>query len=126
MKRQKIKSDKINKNVRNVKIPCVDCGRLLNFRIEKDIVLEGDGVIACNIPGAVCDDCINSVLDRVADPPGLTCINLLNPILAQELILNFEFLLPSLQAVGFFLSMFPENDLIYEACEQRLHGEKKQ
>ena len=83
-------------------------------------MLEGDGVIAVNFPGAVCQDCIDSVLDKVEDPPGLVCIKNLSPILAQELILNFTFLLPSSQAVKFFASLFPESGLVDEAYAQRL------
>jgi hypothetical protein len=51
-----LKDDKINKNIRNVKIPCVECGCMLNFRVEDEIVVGGEGRIACNIPGAVCPD----------------------------------------------------------------------
>jgi hypothetical protein len=108
-----LKDDKINKIVRNVKIPCVECGCMLKFLIEDEIVVEGEGRIVCNIPGAVCLDCIDSVLDKVADPPGLVCIKELSPILARELILNFTFLLPSSQAVKFFVSLFPEIGLDY-------------
>ena len=113
MNSKKVKSGKIDKNVRNVKIPCIDCGKLLNFSIENEIVVEGDGVIAVNFPGAVCRDCIDSVLDKVADPPGLVCIKNLSPILAKELMLNFKFLLSPSQAVKFFVSLFPESRLDY-------------
>ena len=50
MKSKLLKDDKINKNVRNVKIPCVECGCMLKFRIENEIIVEGDGRIVCNIP----------------------------------------------------------------------------
>jgi hypothetical protein len=120
MKRNTSKSDKIGKNIRNVKIPCIECGDLLKFRIENDIIVDGDGVIAANIPGAVCPDCIDSVLDNVADPPGLCCIKNLSPILAREIILDFTFMLPPSQAVKFFASLFPENDLVCAAGTQRL------
>ena len=123
MNSKKVKSGKMNKNIRVVKIPCIDCGKLLNFCIEDETVVEGDGVIVANYPGAVCQDCIDSVLDKVADPPGLICLKDLNPTLAQEIILNFEFILPSSEVVVFFVSLFPENDLVYEACERRLHSQ---
>jgi hypothetical protein len=64
MKSQLLKDDKIDRIVRNVKIPCVECGSVLKFRIENEIVVEGEGRIVCNIPGAVCHDCIDSVLIR--------------------------------------------------------------
>lgn len=121
MKSKKVKSGKINKNARNVKVPCVECGFMLKFSIENEIVVSGDGVIAANFPGAVCQDCIDSVLDKVADPPGLICLKDLNPILAQEIILNFEFLLPSSEVAKFFVTLFQENELVYEAAAQRLH-----
>jgi hypothetical protein len=125
MKRQKVKSNKTNKNVRNVKIHCIDCGRILKFIIENGVIVESDGVIACNIPGAICHDCIESVLEKVADPPGLICIKNLDPILAREIIMNFNFLLPPSNAIDLFRSMFPDNDLVYAACEQRLHCDRK-
>ena len=68
-------------------------------------------MIAVNFPGAVCHDCIDSVLDKVEDPPGLVCIKELSPILAREIILNFTFMLPPSQAVKFFVSLFPESGL---------------
>jgi hypothetical protein len=33
-----------------------------------------DSVILINFPGAVCQDCIDSVLNRVPDPPGLMVV----------------------------------------------------
>ena len=104
-------TSKINKNTRNVKIPCIECGCMLKFRIKDDVVVEGDGRIACNVPGAVCPECVESLLDKVADPPGLVCVNELSPILAQELLLNFTFLLTSSEALEFFVSLFPESGL---------------
>jgi hypothetical protein len=85
----------------------------LKFSIKNEIVVEGEGRIVCNIPGAVCPDCIDSVFEKVADPPGLVCIKELSPILARELILNFTFLLSTSQAVKFFVSLFPESGLDY-------------
>ena len=107
MKSEKVKSGKIDKNIRNVQIPCIGCGRLQEFRIENETVVEGEGVIAVNFPGAVCQDCIDSVLDRVADPPGLICFKNLSPILAQELIRGSEFMLPLSDATKFFSTLFP-------------------
>jgi hypothetical protein len=112
MTSQLLKDDKIDKIVRNVKIPCVECGKMLQFHIENDVVIEGEGRIACNIPGAVCPDCIESVLDKVEDPPGLVCIKKLNPIMAKEFLLNFKFLLPLSEVVKFFISLFPESGLV--------------
>jgi hypothetical protein len=113
MTSQLLKNDKIDKIARNVKIPCVECGKMLKFHIENDVVIEGEGRIVCNIPGAVCSDCIELVLDKVEDPPGLVCIKNLNPIMAEEFLLNFKFLLPSFQAADFFISLFPENGSVY-------------
>jgi hypothetical protein len=58
-----------------VKIPCINCERLLDFSIKNDIVTGSEGIIAINFQGAVCPDCVHSILDRVADPPGLICVN---------------------------------------------------
>ena len=98
----------INKNFRIVNIPCINCGCSLRFGIENDVVVEGDGRIICNVPGAVCPDCIESVLDIVADPPGLICFNGLSLTMAQDLLRNFKFLLPPPEAADFFSSLFPE------------------
>jgi hypothetical protein len=111
MKSKKIKYGKIDKNTRIVQIPCIECGRLLNFRIENETVVEGDGVIAVNFPGAVCRDCIDSALSQVSDLPGLICIKEMSPILAKELLRNFSFLLPRSEAIEFFALLFPESGL---------------
>ena len=97
-----------NNNERIVHIPCIQCKRILRFRIRDSIVVEVEGRIACNIPGAVCPDCIESLLDRVADPPGLICIERLSPVLAQGLLESFEFLLPKAEALKFLKKLFPE------------------
>jgi hypothetical protein len=112
MERNTLKSDKIDKNMSDVKIPCVECGKMLKFRIENETVVEGEGIFAMNFPGAVCHDCIESLLGKVADPPGLVCIKSLNPVISQEFLSNFEFILPLPDAVKFFGSLFPENQFI--------------
>jgi hypothetical protein len=113
MRKKRLKSNKKDKTNRDVKIPCVGgCGNLLKFHIENEIVIEGEGVIAMNFPGAVCHDCIESLLSKVADPPGLVCIKSLSPVIAQEFLTNFEFILPLPDAVKFFGSLFPENRFI--------------
>jgi hypothetical protein len=101
----------VNKNTRNVKIPCGECGKMLKFSIRNDVVVEGDGVIAVNFPGAACRDCIDSVLNQVSDPPGLICIKELSPILAREILMSFTFLRPKSEAVKFFVLLFPESGL---------------
>jgi hypothetical protein len=111
MRKNRLKFNKIDKNIRNVKIPCINCGKLLDFSIKNDIVTS-DSVIAINFPGAVCQDCINSALNRVQDPPGLICLKELNPTLAQEFINNFKFMVPFPEAVTFFGSLFKENQFI--------------
>ena len=101
----------INKKIRNVEIPCIECKIMLKFRIRNDIVVEGDGVIAVNLPAAICPGCVESLLDRVADPPGLVCIKELSPILAREILQSFTFLLPKSEAIEFFALLFPESGL---------------
>jgi hypothetical protein len=97
-----------------VKIPCINCGRQLGFNIKTDIVTS-DSVIAINFPGAICQDCIDSVLNRMPDLPGLICLKELNPTLAQEFINNFKFMLPISEAIEFFSSLFSENQFIVPA-----------
>jgi hypothetical protein len=84
---------------------------MLKFRIENNVVAKCDGVIAVSFPGAVCRDCIDSVLSQVSDPPGLICIKELSPILARELLRSFTFLRPKSEAVKFFALLFPESEL---------------
>lgn len=115
MMSRKVKADKINKNIRNIEIPCIECGKTLNFSVADETVVDGEGIIAANIPAVVCQDCINAVLRLVADPPGLICIKSLNPVIAQEFLSTFEFLLPLSEAVNFFSSLFPKSELINEA-----------
>jgi hypothetical protein len=98
----------INNNDRSVSIPCIECGRMLKFRIENSIVVDGEGKIAINIPAAVCEDCLGSLLNRVADPPGLVCFEGLSPILVREILKSFTFLLPKSEAAKFFAVLFPE------------------
>jgi hypothetical protein len=125
MKSNGLKSGKIDTNTQNVKILCIECGRTLEFRVENETIVGGDGIIAINLPSAVCHECLNTVLDKLADPPGLVCTRNLNPILAGEIIGSFDFLLSPSQAVDFFLFVFPENDLVHAACKRRLRGEKE-
>jgi len=91
-----------------VLLSCVECNRMLRFRIENGIIVEGEGRIAINVPCVVCEDCLESLLNRVADPPGLVCINRLSPILVREILKSLTFLLPKSEAFSFFASLFPE------------------
>lgn len=88
-----------------VSIPCTECGRALRFRIESGIVVGGEGRIACNLPAAVCDNCVDRLLQRVGEP-GLLCFDGLSAILAQEIVESFPLLLPKSVAVAFFQSLF--------------------
>jgi len=81
---------------------------MLRFRIVNEVVVGSEGRIVANLPGAVCPDCIEPLLDKVADPPGLICIDRLSPELAQGLLESFTFLLPKSQALEFFKRLFPE------------------
>ena len=89
-------------------MPCIECGRMLKFRIENEVVVEGEGKIAINVPGAVCEDCVDLLLSRVADPPGLIIFDGLSAIVAREILHSFTFLLPRSEAAKFFASFFPE------------------
>ena len=91
-----------------VLLSCIECGLSLRFRIENGIIVEGEGRIAINVPGAVCEDCVESLLNRVADPPGLVCIEGLSSIMAREIMKSFTFLLPRSEAVRFSEMLFPE------------------
>jgi len=85
---------------------CIECGRSLRFHIENEVVVEGEGKIVINVPCAVCDSCVDALLDRVADPPGLVIFEGLSAIVAQELLRSFTFLLPESDATRFFKRLF--------------------
>jgi hypothetical protein len=53
-------------------------------------------------------DCVESLLDRVADPPGLVCFEGLSSSLAREILKSFSFLLPKSEAAKFFALLFPD------------------
>ena len=91
-----------------VLLSCVECGRMLRFRIENDVVVEGEGRIAINVPCAVCEDCVDLLLSRVADPPGLIIFDGLSAIVGREILQSIAFLLPRSEAVKFFEVLFPE------------------
>jgi hypothetical protein len=103
-----IMTNRINNNSRIVTLPCIECGRLLRFRIVNEVVVESEGRIVANVPCAVCPDCAEPLLDKVADPPGLICIDRLSPVLAREILQSFAFLLSRSEAFGFFAVLFPE------------------
>ena len=97
-------------SIDEVRLRCIECGRSLRFRIENGIIVEGEGRIAINFPCVVCEDCMESLLDRVADPPGLVCFEGLSPILAREILKSFTFLLPKSEAIEFFALLFPNSE----------------
>lgn len=99
-------------NNRSVSIRCVECGRALRFCIANDVVVYGEGRIAINVPAAVCDNCVDRLLERVADPPGLVIFDGLSLIVAQELLESFLLLLSKSEAMKFFGLLFPT--LIYD------------
>jgi YgiT-type zinc finger domain-containing protein len=101
-------TSRINNNSRSATLPCIECGRMLRFRIVNEVVVGSEGRIVANVPCAVCPDCVESLLDRMVDPPGLICIDRLSPELAQGLLKIFAFLLPRLEALEFFKRLFPE------------------
>ena len=85
-----------------VLLSCVECGRSLRFRIENEVVVEGEGRIAINVPCGVCLDCVDLLLSRVADPPGLIIFDGLSAIVARETLKSFSFLRPKSEASRFF------------------------
>jgi hypothetical protein len=105
-----IMTNRINNNSRIVTLPCIECGRLLRFRIVNEVVVESEGRIVANLPAAVCPDCIEGLLSLVPDPPGLLFFHELSLILAQELLRSFKFLQPKSKAMELFEQLFPEID----------------
>ena len=95
-------------NNRSVALPCVQCGKSLRFCVANDLVIEGEGIIACSVPCAVCPECLDRLLERVQDPPGLVIFDGLSAIVARELLESFPFLLKKSEAVAFFGLLFPE------------------
>jgi len=56
----------------------------------------------------VCPECLDRLLERVGDPPGLVIFDGLSAIVAQELLESFPLLLKKSEAVAFFGLLFPE------------------
>lgn len=95
-------------NNRSVALPCVQCGKALRFCVANDVIIEGEGRIAINLPAALCEGCLDRLLERVGDPPGLVIFEGLSAIVARELLESFPFLLNKSEAVAFFGLLFPE------------------
>ncbi len=96
-------------NNRCVPLSCVQCGKAaLRFYVANDVIIEGKGRIACSVPCAVCPECVDRLLKRVQDPPGLVIFDGLSAIVAQELLENFPLMLSKSDAVKFLATLFPE------------------
>lgn len=100
----------IDNNSKNVSIPCKECGRMLRFRIQNEVVVGGEGKIAINVPAAVCEGCVDRLLGRVGDPPGLVIFDGLSAIVAREMVESFPLLLSKSEALKFLTTLFPELD----------------
>jgi len=64
--------------------------------------------MAYNIPAAVCLDCVESLLGKLPDPPGIIRLDMVSSDMAWVLLESFTFLLPRSEAVKFFRGLFPE------------------
>ena len=95
-------------NNRSVALPCVQCGKSLRFCVANDVIIEGEGRIAISVPCAVCEGCLDQLLERVQDPPGLVIFEGLSAIVARELLESFPLMLKKSAAVAFFGLLFPE------------------
>lgn len=95
-------------NNRCIPLPCVQCGKSLRFCVANDVIIEGEGRIAINLPAAVCEGCLDRLLERVGDPPGLVIFEGLSAIVAQDLLESFPLMLKKSEAVAFFGLLFPE------------------
>lgn len=98
----------MNNIYRTFAIPCIECGNMLQFRTEDEVIVQTEGRIVANIPCIVCEDCVDLLLNQVADPPGLICFNGLSANMAREILHSFEFILPRSDASKFFSLLFPE------------------
>lgn len=95
-------------NNRSVPLPCVQCGKALRFCVANDVIVGGEGRIACNLPAAVCEGCLDRLLKRVGDPTGLVIFDGLSAIVAEELLESFPLMLKKSEALKFFATLFPE------------------
>lgn len=96
----------MNNNVRILTIPCIECGNMLQFCIEDEVIVQSDGRIAINVPAVVCEGCVERLLQRVGDPPGLIIFEGLSAIVAKEIVESFPLLLPKSDALEFFQALF--------------------
>ena len=102
----------INNNDRRIIIPCIECGFKLEFHIKDDVVVDKGGLIACNLPAAICSDCVDAILAKVPDPPGIIRLEGLSQEMVRALLESFTFLLPKSEALEFFASLFPKVELV--------------
>ena len=89
-------------------IPCLECGSELEFHIKNNVVIGGNGIIAGNIPAAICPDCIGTLLGKLPDPPGIIRLDGLSSEMARVLLESFTFILSRSEAFKFFRGLFPE------------------
>lgn len=106
---------------------CPSCNTILDNRVSADGRCI-DCRLVLNIPALVCEGpCVDELLDRVPDPPGLLSVDTITPEVAFSVMLEMNFLLELKKAAEFFLQLLPANTRVWDAAAVRLHqaGEKK-
>ena len=101
-----------------IKIGCVRCNSLVEVNTKRDVI---DGTVYINIPGVVCPDCIDDILDEIPDPPGLVGFKQLSLKVACEMVANNTFINDIIKSVKFFCSLFKGFPEIYDQGAVRLH-----
>jgi hypothetical protein len=95
-------------STRSVSLRCFICGRPLRFLVANNVVVETEGIIACNVPCSVCYNCADVLVDRLPDPPGIVCIDRLSRFVCEDLLESLPLIWAKSDAIAFFQSLFPE------------------
>ncbi|MCX7775417.1 MAG: tetratricopeptide repeat protein [Rectinemataceae bacterium] len=102
---------------------CPACNAVLDNRVSPYGRCV-DCRLVLNIPALVCEGpCVDELLDRVPDPPGLMSVDTISTELAVSVLLEMNFLRDIQTAARFFVELFPTTAKVWDAAAVRLHQE---
>lgn len=105
-----------------MQLECINCGDPVAIHATRSGFVS-DGCFAIDIPGVICsDECLDDLIDKMADLPQLACTEELTLSNAFDAILAMDFLENICEAMDFFIQFFPANAQILDAAAVRLHG----
>jgi len=99
---------------------CVQCAEEIVLGQQEEKIL---GQICINLPGVLCPNCVDNLLDEVPDPPGLIMQRDIDLGGAVSVLSELAFIRPLDKSVLFFCELFKGHPEIYDAGAVRLHRE---